>query len=147
MTDEPVSGAGASGARGSGDAGSKAQAVAVALMVITGIGMALQVFGLVMNVLGAGMSMAGAGRQNELLVSMMSGGIGSVMNVIGLAVGAFVFYGLRQMRQLEKYGLSLAAVIVGMVPCLGPCWCLGLPLGVWGLVVLLDQQVKAAFRS
>jgi hypothetical protein len=32
-----------------------------------------------------------------------------------------------------------------MIPCLSPCCCLGLPIGIWALVVLLDNNVKASF--
>ena len=43
--------------------------------------------------------------------------------------------------------LSVAAVVLSMIPCLGPCCYLGVPVGAWALVVLLDADVKASFTS
>jgi hypothetical protein len=37
--------------------------------------------------------------------------------------------------------------IVAMVPCLGPCCIVGIPIGIWALVVLMKPEVKAAFTS
>jgi hypothetical protein len=36
--------------------------------------------------------------------------------------------------------------ILVMIPCLSPCCILGIPIGIWGLIVLMDPNVKAAFR-
>jgi len=51
------------------------------------------------------------------------------------------------MMKLNNYGLCIAASIAALVPCLTPCCCLGLPAGVWALVVLCKPEVKAAFGS
>ena len=34
-----------------------------------------------------------------------------------------------------------------MVPCLGPCYCINLFVGIWAIVVLADNQVKAGFTA
>jgi hypothetical protein len=34
-----------------------------------------------------------------------------------------------------------------MIPCISPCCLLGLPIGIWALVVLLKPEVKAAFTA
>jgi hypothetical protein len=49
------------------------------------------------------------------------------------------------MKRLENYGFALTGAIVAMVPCSG-CCLLGLPFGIWALVVLSDSSVKEAFR-
>ena len=41
----------------------------------------------------------------------------------------------------------MTATILAMIPCISPCCLLGLPVGIWSLVVLLDENVKASFRS
>ena len=62
-------------------------------------------------------------------------------------VGAGVmFVAAQKMKQLESWGLALAGTIVAMIPYLSPCCCIGLPVGIWSLVVLLNQDVKSAFR-
>ena len=65
---------------------------------------------------------------------------------------AFVLAGVTikaglDMRRSESYSLAMAAVILNMIPCYTTCACglLGVPLGIWGLVVLLDPDVKASF--
>ncbi len=54
--------------------------------------------------------------------------------------------GALKMMRLENYGLSMAAAIIGMLPC-GCCCIIGLPFGIWSLVVLSGVDVRAAFRS
>lgn len=49
------------------------------------------------------------------------------------------------MSKLSGYGAAMTGCIVAMLPCnLG---CLGgLPIGIWGLIVLSQEEVKRAFR-
>jgi hypothetical protein len=49
-----------------------------------------------------------------------------------------------KMRNLEVYGVSLAAAIVAVLPC-HPSVLLTFPVGVWSLVLLLRRDVRAAF--
>jgi hypothetical protein len=70
-----------------------------------------------------------------------------VSTFLGLLGGGFIIFGAMKMRSLESWGLALAASIVSMVPYVSPCCCLGIPLGAWALVTLLNSEVKAAFRS
>jgi len=54
-----------------------------------------------------------------------------------------------RMRSLRSYGLAVTGAIVTAIPCLSPASCtcgLGLIFGIWALVVLLNADVKAAFR-
>jgi hypothetical protein len=50
------------------------------------------------------------------------------------------------MRKLESFGLCMTASILAMIPCLSPCCILGLPFGIWALVVLNKPEVKSAFQ-
>lgn len=68
-------------------------------------------------------------------------------SVLALALGGMGIFGGMKMRNLEGYGLSMAGVILQGIPCLSPCCCTGLPLGIWALVVLSKPEVKGAFRS
>ena len=50
------------------------------------------------------------------------------------------------MRRLGSYGLSMCGAIVSLIPCAVACCPLvGIPVGLWALVVLLRPEVKAAF--
>jgi hypothetical protein len=53
-----------------------------------------------------------------------------------------------KMRHLTGYGLAVTGAILACIPCLSPsgCCCLGEIFGIWGLVVLLSQDVRGAFR-
>ncbi len=73
-----------------------------------------------------------------------AGGIGLAA---GIPLGIVIIIGAVRMKNLQSYGFAMTAAILAMIPCLTPCCALGLPFGIWALVVLSDPQVKAAFRS
>lgn len=64
--------------------------------------------------------------------------------------GALVFvsscvmvYGGVQMTRGRSYGLCVFAAVLALLP--SGCWILSLPMGIWAIVVLLDNNVKAQF--
>jgi len=59
----------------------------------------------------------------------------------------FIIYSCLKMRRLESWGMSITAAILSVVPCTHACCWLGLPVGIYALVVLYNPEVKAAFRS
>jgi hypothetical protein len=126
-------------------AANKVKPPALTLLIVTSVMMVLVVLGLLLNLVGMGM---GAAANNSEGASLMFQGVfGLVQGLIGLAVGAFVIYGSQQMMKLQSYSLATAACIVSMVPCISPCCITGIPLGIWGLVVLNDPLVKSAFTE
>ena len=68
---------------------------------------------------------------------LASAAVGAILESRGLKV---------KMMKLEHRGLAYAASILAMIPCISPCCILGLPFGIWSLVVLADNDVKSAFR-
>jgi hypothetical protein len=139
---------------GGGDrmaAESKVKPAAITLMVFTVIGMLLQVVSFFMNVLGTGMGVANTanrgGDGGDAAAQLMSGAMGMVVNVVGLLAGGFCIFGLLKMMKLQSRGMALTAVILTMVPCLGSCWCVNLWVGIWALIVLNDDNVKASFTA
>ena len=74
----------------------------------------------------------------------MRGPMAGVGNLIVAAIQGFVLYGAIKMLRLQRYGLAFAACIVAMIPC-NCCCLLGLPFGIWGLVVLNKAEVKSHF--
>lgn len=78
-------------------------------------------------------------------MNMLMGGAGVFFNVIGILVCAFIAYGAYKLMNLQSYGLVMAAIIVAMVPCVSPCCLIGLPVGIWALVVIMKPEIKAAF--
>ena len=67
------------------------------------------------------------------------------MNLIALAAGVVIIYGANQMRKGRNWGISMAAAIIAMIPCVSPCCCLGLPVGIWAIIILIKEDVKQAF--
>ncbi|XXF79573.1 hypothetical protein P2318_07395 [Myxococcaceae bacterium GXIMD 01537] len=79
------------------------------------------------------------------MFEFLGSGAGRATNLLPVALGGLVFFGGLKMRQLQSRGLAMAASIVALIPCFG-CCCLGLPVGIWSLIVLSKPEVKAAFR-
>jgi hypothetical protein len=63
----------------------------------------------------------------------------------GLIWGGLVISGAVCMLRLKLYALAMTGSIVAMVPCFSGCCLLGLPLGIWALLVLNRPEVKNAF--
>lgn len=83
---------------------------------------------------------------DQAMMNMFSGGVGLVFNVIGTILGAVIIMGALKMKNLQSYGFAMTAAIIAMIPCCSPCCLLGLPFGIWALVVMMKPEVKAAFR-
>ncbi len=136
-----------------GMAASKVSGPATGLMVTAIIGIILLGGLLIMNV--TGMGAAGAADVPEGMdaeqfqaiqgIQMMFGGVGIAAGVIGIAVGVLILVAAGKMKKLESYGLAVTASVLAMIPCVSPCCIIGLPIGIWSLVVLLNQDVKSGF--
>jgi len=86
-------------------------------------------------------------QENNFPLPVLYGAIGFGA-LIFLIVGVLIIVGGMKMRAMQSYGLAMAAAILAMVPCCdGMCCIVGLPIGIWALVVLMDQQVKQSFTS
>jgi hypothetical protein len=77
------------------------------------------------------------------------GGIGLAVygtwGVVLLCVAATILVGAIRMKKLESRGLAMTASILAMVPCIS-CCLVGLPIGIWSLVVLSKPEVRSEFR-
>jgi hypothetical protein len=121
----------------------------IGLKVTAITGLVLVAAGLVMNVL----TLSGFqifpqqiyDPQMQKLFSSLGGGLGIVQSIIGGVVGVIVLIGAAKMQKLESYQFALTASIVAMLPCISPCCVLGLPFGIWALVVLNKPEVKSQF--
>jgi len=65
---------------------------------------------------------------------------------VGILVAGLIIFAALKMKDLEQWGLALTASILAIIPCLSPCCIIGLPIGIWCLVVLTKPEVKNAFR-
>ncbi len=64
---------------------------------------------------------------------------------VGIVVAALVIFASLKMKELKHWGLAFTASILAMIPCISPCCIIGLPIGIWCLVVLTKPEVKNAF--
>ena len=72
--------------------------------------------------------------------------IGNVVGVIlSIPFHLFFIYGCKKMMKLESKSVVWMMLILAVIPCCTPC-CLGLPIGIWGIVVMNDPIVKLAFK-
>lgn len=67
-------------------------------------------------------------------------------SVIKLLLDLLTVFAGYQMRQLRSWTLSMAGSIAALLPC-SICCILGLPMGIWAIVVLIDEDVKRSFVS
>jgi len=124
-------------------------APAICLMVTAGLGLVFGLVGLIINLslMGRSQFMPGIDPEIARLIQMVSyGPVGITIKVIGLAISALILFGAIGMQKLTGHGLALTAAIVAMIPCFSPCCVLGLPFGIWALVVLNRPEVKSQFK-
>ena len=129
---------------------SKVAVPAIVLMVINGLGMLVQMASMaaaIIAIAGGAHSSSGRSTSTGIQLFFENGGATMVMGLVGLGMGSFIMWGLWHMKTLRSHSMAMAGVILGMIPCFGPMWCMGLPLGIWGLIVLSDSQVKASFNA
>jgi hypothetical protein len=56
-------------------------------------------------------------------------------------------YASIQMLRARQYPACVTGAIFGTIPIITPCWVLGIPFGIWALVILLRKDTRAAFAE
>jgi hypothetical protein len=88
--------------------------------------------------------------QVHQMEEMSKGGwmLTAVLTVVHFVGAGFVIYGALQMMKLRNWTIAMIASFLVMIPCFTSCCCLiGIPAGIWSLVVLFKPDVKAAFAN
>jgi hypothetical protein len=115
---------------------------AIGLMITAGLGFLAQIAGLVMRAVVPMREMS----QYPAQFNVMASGLGVVVGIVAIIMSGLIFFGAIKMKKPENYNLAMAASIIAMVPCLSPCCLIGLPIGIWALVILMKPEVKSAFH-
>jgi predicted Zn finger-like uncharacterized protein len=121
---------------------------AIALMVVAGLDFLAGVFRLLLPLLGLSMAFAGggAGRVGGNGGLAAEFGINGLLGVLHFTFGGLILAGAIKMKKVKSFGFAMTACILAMIPCSG-CCLLGLPFGIWGLVILNKPEVKDAFTQ
>jgi hypothetical protein len=132
------------GAFTSSAAANQVSGPAIGLMVLAIVELVFQALGAIMHLAGASL-FSTARMPSEAWVQMFSGTMGLIFSVLGMLISGLILLGAFKMKRLENYGLAMAASIIAMLPC-SLCCVIGLPLGIWSIVVLSKPEVKSAFH-
>jgi predicted Zn finger-like uncharacterized protein len=133
--------------RRSSEALSAVAGPAIALMITGGLSIALGILSLALNLLGVGLAAAGpagpkGGANNVEAMAQTVGGVAGA--IVGICLGGVITAGAVKMKNLQSYGFAMTACILAILPC-HSCCLLGIPFGIWGLVMLNKPGVKDAF--
>jgi len=121
-------------------------------LIVTGIlCVILSIVGLVMNLTGAGFRPPPGEIPPEMqqffqMMEQMQGPVAIVGSVINLGISILLIIAGQKMRALQSFALVVTGAILAIVPCLSPCCCIGIPVGIWALVILYKPEVKSAFQ-
>lgn len=129
------------------EASSEVSGPATALQVASGLGLAGAVLSL-FAIICAGAGNLGqpgprGGMRNDP-GEMIGLVVNLIMIVISIVCSSISWTGATKMKNLESYGWATAGSIIAMLPVHG-CCLLGLPFGIWALVVINKPHVRNAF--
>jgi hypothetical protein len=117
---------------------------AIGLIIVGALYFLASTLSLLFQLVGASI-LAASQSQRDPFANMFSGPAGIFSALLGLLIGALILLGGIKMKKLESYGMVMTASIVAMLPC-SVCCVVGLPIGIWSLVVLSKPEVKSAFH-
>lgn len=130
------------------DIEAKMQGPAIALIVVASISLVFCLLGLAIDV-----ALLVSGMVEELeklnkgpVPQSMKMLVRSIWTVVLINASAFILYGAIQMKNLRKYSFARAATVVAMVPCIGPCCILGIPVGIWAFSVINKPGIEESFQ-
>lgn len=66
---------------------------------------------------------------------------------IGLVTAPFIIHGAVQMLNGKNYNSAKRAAILAIIPLISCCFVLGIPFGIWSLILLQQPEIKAFFNG
>jgi hypothetical protein len=68
-------------------------------------------------------------------------------SLLSVLVAPVIIYAAVQMMRGKNYKMARTAAILTIIPFTSCCFLIGIPIGIWTLVVLSKPDVKAVFNS
>jgi hypothetical protein len=84
--------------------------------------------------------------QVEMTARLMTGPTAQTFHGIFLGIDVLIVLGGIAMLTRRLYSVAVLASVLAMINIDGCCCLLGLPVGIWSLLVLMRPEVSAAFR-
>ena len=127
--------------------GSKVKGPAISLIVVASICLLCLVVALVFDVILLSTGLIDQLRDNGPVSRESAVYIRMIWSLVMVAANSLIIFGAVQMLRLKSWPMAMTACVVAVVPCIGPCFILGAPFGIWGPVVLNQPDVRRAFQS
>ena len=123
---------------------SKTKICAIFLFIITGLSVVHHLFvgisTLIMVIANPAVMNQNPETTGQVVGGLAGGSIGIIMDIL-VITGAYNLMGLK------KRSMALTGAIIACIPCCGPCFVLGIPFGIWALVLINSQEIKPHFES
>lgn len=83
------------------------------------------------------------------VLDMIRAAPGHIILLYVLLLGGNVtcLYGSIAMLRGKSYRVCLSGAIAACIPVISPCYILGIPFGIWALVILLRKDTRTAFAE
>ena len=117
---------------------------ALALIVLGVIGLLVLLAPMILSMIHRSWVLRTPGVLRLIFPGLSSGN--NVLNAIFLILNAVILWGGVKMLKRKDYVLALTAAILPIIPGVGAFVIVGIPIGVWALVVLRKPEVKAVFH-
>jgi hypothetical protein len=72
--------------------------------------------------------------------------VGSLAGFWVVMMGAII-WGSVAMLRLRGYRNAMVAAVLAVIPVCSPCFVLGVPFGIWAIIVLMRVEVRAMFQG
>lgn len=71
-----------------------------------------------------------------------------IMSLVSMIASLIVVIAGTRLRAVRSAGFVYAGAIIAALPCCSSwCCCIGLPIAIWAIVTMQDEQVKSAFAE
>ncbi|WP_372721517.1 hypothetical protein [Novipirellula sp.] len=82
---------------------------------------------------------AGINKETQIFIRVF----GSCVIIV---INCLILFSAIRMKGMKNYSLALTGAIMAAIPCISPCYFIGIPFGIWAIIVLMRPEVKQAFH-